>query len=139
MKLHDEELHLLDYWRVFLRRRYIAIAFFAGIVGIVSIYSFAVTPVYKGTAQILIKMENNPTMTFTDVNIPAVQQKDSAEYYHAQIEIIKSRVFADRVVRKLQLDRNAYFLKRKDKMKNSLFLRVSNSLKDSFAGLFSKK
>src|SRR3990170_341805 len=129
MKLHDEELHLLDYWRVFLRRRYIAIAFFAGIVGIVTIYSFAVTPVYKGTAQILIKMENNPTMTFSDANTPAVQQKESAEYYQAQIEIIKSRIFANRVVRRLQLDRNAYFIERKDKMKNNLFFRISSLLK----------
>ncbi len=130
MKSQNNELHLLDYWRILLRRRYVAIAFFAAIVGIVAVYSFVVTPVYRCTAQVLLKLENNPAISFTDANTPAVQKKDSAEYYHTQIEIIKSRVFADKVVRKLQLDKNSYFLDKKERINNSLLLRGGHYLKD---------
>jgi len=56
MLFKNDNLHLLDYWRVLSKRRYAAIIVFAFIVGIVTVYSFVATPVYKGSAQILINL-----------------------------------------------------------------------------------
>lgn len=136
MLFKDENVHLLDYWRVLSRRRYVAIAFFAFIVGIVTVYSFAATPVYKGIAQILVNLEKNPAMTFSESESSYVPVKDSDEYYRTQIEILKSRGFIDRVVRKLQLDKNPYFLEKKNKAKNRLFYAIISKMKNATNKLF---
>ena len=136
MQTRDEEIHLLDYWRVLLKRRRIALTFFAVVVGIVVVYSFAATPVYRGTAQILVDLEKNPVMTFADTGNGAfIQMKDSSEYYRTQIEILSSRAFGDRVVKKLQLDQNPYFMEQKEKGTGGII----RSIRKIFAGLFPAK
>src|SRR5512137_311183 len=104
MQIKEEEIHLLDYWRILQKRRRVALSFFAVVVGIVVVYSFAATPIYKGTAQVLIDFEKNPTMTFAEGGGAFIQMRDASEYYRTQVEILNSRAFGDRVVRKLQLD-----------------------------------
>lgn len=92
MQNHVEEIHLLAYWRVLVKRRNMALGFFALVVGIVAVYSFAATPIYQGTAQILIDLEKNPTMTFTEGSGALLQMKDSSEYYRTQMEILEPRL-----------------------------------------------
>ena len=132
MQNQEEEIHLLDYWKVLVKRRRIALSFFAIVVGIVVIYSFAATPVYKGTAQVLIDLEKNPTMTFAEGSGAFIQMKDSAEYYRTQTEILNSRSFADRVVRKLQLENNPYFIEEKDKGAQALFTKFKKAIYSFF-------
>lgn len=115
MQLRNEEIHLLDYWKILVKRRRVALAFLAIVVGVVTVYSVAATPIYKGTVQILIDLQNNPTMTFTEGGAAFLQMKDSSEYFRTQTEILSSRAFGDRVVRKLQLDKNPYFLEQKER------------------------
>src|SRR3989337_2368574 len=133
----DIDIHLLDYWRALLKRRDVAIAFFAVVVGIVTVHSFIATPVYQATAQILLESDKNPTMTF--VEGAAVITKDPIELINTQMEILNSRALADRVVKKMQLDKNPYFLEKKEKIKNSLFASVSHIMKDTATGLFPTK
>src|SRR3989304_1509391 len=133
----DIDLHLLDYWRVLLKRRHVAITFFVAVVGIVTIHSFVATPVYQATAQILLESDKNPTMTFAEG--AAVITKDPIELINTQMEILNSRALADRVVKKMQLDKNPYFLEKKEKIKNSLFSSVSHIMKDTATGLFPTK
>ena len=125
----DEEIHLLDYWRVLQKRRRVAIAFFAVIMGSVVVYSFATPPIYRGTAQILLNLDNNPTVTFTEGGTTLLQTKDSSEYFNTQTQILTSRTFADRVVRKLQLDKNPYFIGQKTQGIKPLFKRFSKFIK----------
>jgi capsular exopolysaccharide synthesis family protein len=132
MQNREDEIHLLDYWKVLRKRRQVAVTFFALVVGIVLVYSFAATPVYRGTAQVLIELEKNPVMTFSEGGGAVVQMRDSAEYYRTQVEILKSRAFGDRVVRKLQLDRDPYFLELKRKQEASL----ANRFRKAVASLF---
>jgi polysaccharide biosynthesis transport protein len=135
MQNQEEEIHLLDYWKVLVKRRRVALAFFAVVVGIVIVYSFTATPIYKGTAQVLIDLEKNPTMTFAEGTGAFIQMKDSAEYYKTQTEILASRAFGDRVVRRLQLDKNPYFLE----MKESGVKIVKKKLKTVIGSLFPAK
>src|SRR3989304_6183364 len=133
----DIDIHLLDYWRALLKRRHVAITFFAVVVGIVTVHSFVATPVYQATAQILLESDKNPTMTF--VEGAAVITKDPIELINTQMEILNSRALADRVVKKMQLDKNPYFLEKKKKKKNSLFASGSHIKKDTATGLFPTK
>ncbi|MFZ3071751.1 MAG: polysaccharide biosynthesis tyrosine autokinase [Thermodesulfobacteriota bacterium] len=128
MSFSDQEIHLLDYWRVLLKRRKIAVIAFLAIVGAALVYSFLATPVYKGTAQILFDF-GNKTMSFSEGESGFVQMKDSKEYYNTQVEIMRSREFGDRIVRKLQLDKNIYFLKKKDDYENGFIKSVLDSVK----------
>ncbi len=132
MLFQNDNLHLLDYWRVLSKRRYAAIIVFAFIVGVVTVYSFVATPVYKGSAQILINLEKNPTMTFSEGDVAYLQMKDSDDYFRTQIEILNSRGFADKVVNKLLLDKNPYYLEKKSKPDNG----ITNKIKDTVFMLF---
>jgi uncharacterized protein involved in exopolysaccharide biosynthesis len=103
MQNRANEIHLLDYWRIINSKRHIVISFFTLIVGVVAVYSFAATPVYQSTAKLLVNMENNTTLTFSEGS-PQLQFGDPVEYYNTQKKILMSRTFMDRVVRKYSLD-----------------------------------
>jgi len=132
MQTRDDEIHLLDYWRILLKRRQIAVVFFMAVVGIVVVYSFLATPIYRGTAHVLIDLEKNPVMTFGEGGGAYIQMKDASEYYHTQMEILSSRSFGDRVVKKYQLDKNPYLLEQKERKTRSLLKSAKKLLTDLF-------
>jgi capsular exopolysaccharide synthesis family protein len=132
MNMQEEEIHLRDYWRILSKRRSVALTFFFTVVGVVMVYVFAATPIYKGTNQVLVDLERNQTLNFTESGAAIIQMKDPAEYFNTQKEIIASRAFADRVVRKLQLDKNPYFLNLKDKVENNLLSTVKKKIQRLF-------
>ncbi|MDP3029165.1 MAG: polysaccharide biosynthesis tyrosine autokinase [Deltaproteobacteria bacterium] len=132
MQSRDEEIHLLDYWRILSKRRGVAITFFCAVVGIVAVYLFSATPIYKGTAQLLFELERNQTLNFAEGGVAVIQMEDPSKYFNTQKEIVQSRAFADRVVRKLQLQNNPYFLKLKEKEKNNLWAVIDKEIKSIF-------
>lgn len=132
MQEQEEEIHLRDYWRILSKRRSVVLTFFFMIVGVVAVYAYMATPVYKGTAQLLFELERNQTLNFVEGGAAVIQMKDTAEYLNTQKAIVASRTFADRVVRKLQLDKNAYFLELKEKRQNSLISVTLKQIKSYF-------
>lgn len=128
----NEEVHLRDYWRVLLKRRRIAAPFFAAVVVIVAVYSFVATPVYQGTVQLLVDNERNQTLNFSENGAALIQQKDMADYFNTQKTVINSRIFADRVARKLQLNKNSYFKALKEKQGSSLMASISAAIRSFF-------
>ena len=133
MQNRANEIHLLDYWRIINSKRHIVISFFTLIVGIVTVYSFAATPVYQSTAKLLVNMENNTTLTFTE-GAPQIQIGDPVEYYNTQKKILFSRAFMDRVIRKYSLDKNGYFLEKQRKASSG----VIQSLLSALSGIVSR-
>lgn len=129
MTSNDEEIHLLDYWRILKKRRRVAFIFFGVVVGIVAVYLLVATPYYMGTAQLLVPQEQNQTLDFDQGGTTVIQSQDPTIYFNTQKEIIQSRAFADRVVRKLQLDRNPYFKDLKDKRNNRLIPLIIRTIK----------
>ncbi len=129
MNTQVEEIHLRDYWRILSTRRNVFFSFFFMVVGIVLVYVFAATPIFKGTTQVLVDLDKNQTLNFTEGGGAMIQMKDSAEYFNTQKEIIASRSFADRVVRKLQLDKNAYYMDLKDKAEKTLLATFKKNIK----------
>lgn len=126
----EKEIHLRDYWNIVLRRSRLGVIFFIIVVGVTSVYSFTAKPIYQGSAQILIDLESNPTVSFSEGGAAVLQQKNILDYFNTQKEILYSRTFADRVVRKLQLDKNAYFLEKKAASRSSLTANILKSVKD---------
>ncbi len=138
MYTHKDEIHLRDYYRVLSKRRNVFLLFFSLVVGIVTIYSLVSIPVYEGITSLLIDMEKNSSMTFVEGAgyVPVEKTKDNQQTH---IGIFRTRSFADRVVRKLQLDKSAYFIEKKLKKENSLVSFTLNWMKDAVNSVFPKK
>lgn len=128
----NQEIHLRDYWRILLKRQRVAMIFFAVIVVVVTVYSFVATRVYEGEATILVDLEKNQTLNFTEGGAAVIQMKDISEYFNTQKEIIHNRAFADRVVRKMLLNKNPYFIELKDKGNNNPIAIVVKQIRRIF-------
>lgn len=136
MSLSAESIHLRDYWEVLSKRRYIAMLFFFLAVTLAAIYSFSAPQVYQGTTSILIEQEINPTMSFGEGGTARIQMRSTDEYQRTQKEILLSRAFADRVVKRLQLDKSDYFLKTVEREKDSLSVRAARLVRDALDSIF---
>jgi succinoglycan biosynthesis transport protein ExoP len=132
MDIQENEIHLRDYWQILLKRRGVALTIFFVVVAVAVVYAYTATPVYKGTTQLLFEVERNQTLNFAEGGATVIQMKDPAEYFNTQKGIISSRSFADRVVRKLQLDKDPYFISLKEKGKNSLQAKTIKSIMSIF-------
>jgi capsular exopolysaccharide synthesis family protein len=124
MKKQEQDIHLLDYWRIIMVRRQIALSFFAVVVAVTAVYSFLATPHYQSTAKLLVNQEANTTMTFGESGSPQFQFRDPAEYAATLKKVLYSRAFADHVVRKYSLDKSAYFAVKKEKSSGGVFSAI---------------
>lgn len=102
----EEEIHLRDYWRVLLRRKWTAITFFLVVVTTVMVGTFLMVPIYRASVTIKIDKENPNVLKFKDVY--EVEGGDE-NYYQTQYKILKSRNLAKRVIRYAKLDQNPEF------------------------------
>lgn len=100
-----EEFSQRNFLEVVLKRRWmIAILFFA-IFGAVVVGTLLMTPVFRTTAKIILekKLEQEK---YSLLNLPGII-RDPYDFIASEIEIIKSRPVAERVVRALQLARRS--------------------------------
>lgn len=91
-----QDIHLMDYMRVVLKRKWTLMSFCVIIVTVVTINTFKMKPIYKSTVQILIEAEN-PIIDFQQA-----QADVSDTYYQTQYKILKSRWLAGKTLEKLK-------------------------------------
>jgi len=120
----DEEVHLRDYLRVILKRRWMIATVFLVLVTTVTISNFNMDPVYRATTQILIDKEN-PNV----VNVEEVLGINAADrdYYQTQYEILKSKSLALKVIKELDLKNSPEFASKNEGF--SLMGTISSSMK----------
>ncbi len=95
---------LVRYWRAINRHR-LGIALLVVAVGVLaSIYAASLQPIYRGTATVLL----DPTKKKSVTNEEIYESYTSTprDYYLTQVEILKSRDFAERLVRVLNLTKH---------------------------------
>lgn len=97
----DEEIHLLDYFRVIQKRMWIVIMFFIVVVSVVTIKTFKTIPVYQATARVVLE-RHQLNVGFQQVVSPE-NQITPIDFYTNQCEIIKSRYVAKGVIDSLGL------------------------------------
>ena len=103
---HEEEIHLRDYARVVLRRKWIIIVSFITLVTLVTFHTFKATPIYQATTQVKIDRENPNVLSFEEVL--AIDSQDLM-FYKTQYKILASRSLALRVINALNLKDNPEF------------------------------
>ncbi|HLG31166.1 MAG TPA: Wzz/FepE/Etk N-terminal domain-containing protein, partial [Candidatus Brocadiales bacterium] len=101
----EENVNLMDYWRVILRQRWTIITIFVVVTVIVTIGTFKMKPVYQATTTLRISREAPKVLSFEDV-----VKTSGDDFYRTQYEIIKSRTLADKVIKRLNLNQHPEFV-----------------------------
>ncbi|MDQ7988794.1 MAG: polysaccharide biosynthesis tyrosine autokinase [Candidatus Dactylopiibacterium sp.] len=96
----ESRLEMLEYWRSLTKRKWAILV--AGLVAalLAAVVVFSLTPVYRATVTLLIEQSPRKLLSIEDVYGGATQEK---EYFQTQVEILRSREVANRVVRGLRL------------------------------------
>jgi capsular exopolysaccharide synthesis family protein len=95
-----EALHLSDYLKVLVRRRWTALSAFLLVMIATVVYTFTATPIYRARVQLLIENENPNVVSFKEV---INQEKSTNDYYQTQYRILQSRSLARRALNQLDL------------------------------------
>jgi len=103
----EREIHLRDYLRVILRRKWIVITFFLISVTTVILGTFMMKPMYRSAATLKIEKDSPQVINIKDAY---EVDKSSDAYYQTQYRILKSRNLAKRVIRAMKLDQNPAFI-----------------------------
>jgi polysaccharide biosynthesis transport protein len=105
-----ESLDLVRYWRAIARNKWRIIALVVLVGLIATLYAYSLTPIYRSTATLLVegsrmkgKANDDDYVTF---------EGGSRDYYLTQFEIIRSRAFAERLVRVMGLTKHPEFAPR---------------------------
>lgn len=106
----EQAPHLLDYWRLVLKRRWTVSVCLLIVFSTVAIGTLKKTPIYEGKVTLEIDPEQPQVLNFREVaqSAPTV---DVDSYRETQYKILQSRSLAERVVRDLQLYRVPEFYK----------------------------
>ncbi len=100
-----QEIDLLYFWRIFLKRKWIVLTFLLIVVTVVAILSFTATPIYQSTATILIESPRSDYLTLQDLlgNNQLSGYGYDDMYFNTQLELLRSRGLGERVAKRLDL------------------------------------
>jgi len=97
---HTQAHELVKYWRAINRHRLGIVLLVVAVGVLAAVYSFSLPPVYRGTATVLLDPVRKKSVTNEEIlDSMAGTPRD---YYLTQIEIMKSRVDADRKLTRLE-------------------------------------
>ncbi|MGC2064116.1 MAG: exopolysaccharide transport family protein, partial [Thermodesulfovibrionales bacterium] len=122
----QEDTHLRDYISVILKRKWIVLSFFVAVVITTAVVTFSIVPLYRSTVVIKIDKQGPNVLSFKGMT------SLDTDTYETQGEILKSRSLAERVIRKLELDKNKDFLPIEDKLS-----AIMSSITDPIMKVFS--
>src|SRR5512139_4246994 len=130
----EKEVHLRDYWKVIVKRRWIIIALFLIVLVATAVGTLTMKPVYRGTVSVQINKESPQVIDFKEMFSVNMWDQD---YYQTQYKLLESRSLARRVIQTLKLSEHPDFLQEPE----TPFQKWRSSiLKPAFALLtFSKK
>jgi succinoglycan biosynthesis transport protein ExoP len=101
-----EPLDLLEYWRSIARHKWSILALTLLVGVLAALVSLAIRPVYRSTATVLIEQGRAKVVSIEEVyNNPGANR----EYFQTQVEVLKSRDLARKIVLKLNLTKHPDF------------------------------
>jgi len=103
----EEVPHLLDYWRVILKRRWVVASCLLVVFTTMAIATLKQKPVYEGSVLIELNPEQPNVLNFKEVL--QMGSADNDTYRETQYKVLVSRTLVERVVKDLQLFRMPEF------------------------------
>jgi capsular exopolysaccharide synthesis family protein len=128
------EAHLRDYWKIAWQGRWMILATFVVVVGATAVWTFLQRPVYRATAIVEVQPQTRRLFGAGDMSgLGAAGYGWFAEekYHNTQMEIIKSRDVARRVVQLLGLQSHPMFEKAPDAVDAFRSMLVVESRRDT--------
>ncbi len=102
-ELRDDEIDLLAYWHILVKRRWMVLSILAGVVALSLLLTLLTTPMYR--ASVLLELQKEGTQV---VQVGGVQPGDfggwDPEFLQTQYKLIQSRSLAERVANEMNLD-----------------------------------
>jgi capsular exopolysaccharide synthesis family protein len=98
------EIHLLDYWRVIVKRRWVVYTALLVLVVTVTVGSLVMRPVYTAVTRLQIEQNTPKVMPFQEVMGSVPDSRN--DFYQTQIGLIQSRRVAGDVIASLELDKH---------------------------------
>ncbi|UCD70827.1 MAG: polysaccharide biosynthesis tyrosine autokinase [Syntrophobacterales bacterium] len=105
MTASSQEIHLKDYLRVILKRKWIISTFLVIVVTLAVLSSLKKEPFYRATVRLSIQKQNANVVLFPNMAFPLYDP----DYYQTQYTILRSRPLAERVIKKLKLQESPEF------------------------------
>ena len=105
----EQEVHLLDYLRVIVRRKWVVIIFFCTVMTSTAVFTLLKTPVYQAASKIRIYKEGPKVAQFGEVMSSQGGWYAQEAFMKSEMEILKSRALALRVVKRLHLELHPEF------------------------------
>jgi len=102
MEHSEDSVHLLDYWRVIVARRWTVMAVLFSVVAVTVIWTLKETPIFRASVSVQIDRENPNVLSFKDVYEAEATTDDTLR---TQFEVLKARTLARHVIQDLHLDR----------------------------------
>ena len=100
-KRADDEIDLLAYWRILLKRRWLVLGVLGGVVALALLVTLMMPPVYRSTATLQIDRESMQAMQVEGFNSA---EGSAPDFLTTQYELLRSRALAERVANELQID-----------------------------------
>lgn len=104
----EREIDLLEYAKVVLKRKWVAISFLGACVFFAGVYSFKATPIYKATSTMMIEEESSKILSI-EGELGYRQQVADLRFYNTQLKLLKSYSLIERVVEKIDLAHHPVF------------------------------
>jgi len=101
------DTHLLDYWHVIVKRRWVVLMSLVVVIANVVLYTFLADPIYTASARIQIERNAPNILPFQDVM--SMTQDYNIDFYATQMGLIQSRHVAREVIESLKLYRHDEF------------------------------
>lgn len=101
--------HLLEYWEILLRRRWVAVLALATCGLIALIGSFLITPLYRSTVTLQIERQNPDILKMKDLGSVDYAWAAYTDYYQTQYKILGSDAVARKAAERLGLTRHPLF------------------------------
>ena len=98
-----KDIDVMEYWRLVVRRKWIALTFAGAIVLLTGVFSFLATPLYKSTATLLIEEESSRILSVAETFSDEPRVVQDLRSYNTQLMLFSSKALAERVARKLNL------------------------------------
>lgn len=97
-----DEIDLLAYWRILVKRRWLVLSILGGVVALALLATLMATPIYRATAVLQLEKEGQQVVQVEGVQ-PGGDSGWDPDFLTTQYELIRSRSLAERVANELNL------------------------------------
>jgi polysaccharide biosynthesis transport protein len=124
----EKEIHLRDYLRIILKRRYTAVTFFTVVFVLTLIKTFSAIPLYTATTKVLIEKSDRAMTALNPYYIDY-----DPDFNETQYQLIKSFSVAQRVVSMLDSSRKGYPKVKQEEKSLDVFTGTAGWFRDLFS------